>query len=65
MELKDLEEHLVTLQFMPSTNSGRRSLSRELISSSSTLLSCRNNKKRQNLEYYFISCIFPNVKLKS
>ena len=26
--------------------------------------SCRNNKKRENLEYYFITCIFPNVKLK-
>ena len=29
------------------------------------LLSCRNNKKRENLEYYFITCIFPNIKLKS
>ena len=27
--------------------------------------SCRNNKKRENLEYYLISCIFLNVKLKS
>ena len=27
--------------------------------------SCRNNKKRENLEYYFISCIFPKVKLNS
>ena len=26
---------------------------------------CRNNKKRENLEYYFISFIFPNFKLKS
>ena len=30
-----------------------------------TLKSCRNNKKRENLEYYFITCIFPNFKLKS
>ena len=27
--------------------------------------SCRSNKKRENLEYYFITCIFPNIKLKS
>ena len=25
----------------------------------------RNNKKRKNLGYYFITCIFPNIKLKS
>ena len=29
------------------------------------LKSCRNNKKCENLEYYFITYIFPNVKLKS
>ena len=27
--------------------------------------SCRNYKKRENREYCFISCIFPNIKLKS
>ena len=27
--------------------------------------SYRNNKKRKNLEYYFITCIFPNIKFKS
>ena len=27
--------------------------------------SCRNNKKRENLEYYFMTCIFPKIKLKS
>ena len=26
--------------------------------------SCRNNKKRENREYYFITCIFPTIKLK-
>ena len=26
---------------------------------------CRNNKKRENLEYYFITCIFSNIKFKS
>ena len=35
------------------------------ISKDLLLLSCCNNKKRENLEYYFITCIFPNVKLKS
>ena len=30
-----------------------------------SLKSCRNNKKRENREYYFITCIFPNIKLKS
>ena len=29
------------------------------------LKSCRNNKKRENLEYYFITCNFPKLKLKS
>ena len=29
------------------------------------LLSYRNNKKRENLEYFFITCIFPKIKLKS
>ena len=29
------------------------------------LLSCRNNKKRENLEYYFVTCICPKIKLKS
>ena len=29
------------------------------------LKSCRNNKKRENLECYFITCIFPKIKLKS
>ena len=24
-----------------------------------------HDKKRENLEYYFITCIFPNIKLKS
>ena len=29
------------------------------------LNSCRNNKKREILEYYFITCIFLDIKLKS
>ena len=29
------------------------------------LTSCRNNEKHENLEYYFITCIFPKIKLKS
>ena len=28
------------------------------------LYSCLNNKKREYLEYYFITCIFQNIKLK-
>ena len=28
-------------------------------------MSYRNNKKRENLEHFFITCIFPNIKLKS
>ena len=27
--------------------------------------SCRNNKKRENQEYHFITCMFRNIKLKS
>ena len=27
--------------------------------------SCRNNKKCENLEYYFIASIFSNIKLQS
>ena len=29
------------------------------------LKSYHNNKKRENLEYYFITCMFPKIKLKS
>ena len=29
------------------------------------LKSCRNNKKRENPEYYFITCIFLNINFKS
>ena len=29
------------------------------------LYSWRNNKKRENLQYYLITCIFSKIKLKS
>ena len=40
-------------------------LGRKATKQSNYKKSCRNNKKRENLEYYFITCIFPNVRLKT